>query len=226
MLEMTYLRDDFENDTAVISFEGDRLDIYELRDYAKMVNLVKGEVEEEYYRGFGKSNSDCENNYGKADYETVVNPVVKIDVDEILNSMKVDVMKASDMYDDTDKDVCDIIEEEDIVNHPHHYAENGAMECIDEMILLYGEEAVMNFCLCNMHKYRYRANMKGGAVDKQKSDWYVTKYKELKDIVQSKKIAKHDKFVMDMRRLLEDGAALHLDEPEFTRLYKELFPLD
>lgn len=224
MLEETYLKEfDKENELCIISFEGDKEDIYELRDYAKMINSVKGEVKSKYYRGFSKNikNNNCEHNYGKADYEMVVNPVVEINVDEILNSMKIAPIVCHD-----DKDVCDIAEEEDIVNHPNHYAENGAMECIDEMILLYGEEAVMNFCLCNMHKYRYRANMKGGAVDKQKSDWYVAKYKELEEIVLRKKIAKHDKFVMDMRRLLEDGAALHLDEPEFARLYKELFPLD
>ena len=92
------------------------------------------------------------------------------------------------------------------------------------MILIYGEEAVMNFCLCNMHKYRYRANMKGGAVDKQKSDWYVAKYKELKDIIEKRKRDRYDTFMMNMRLLLNDGAALHVDEPEFVKLYEKFIP--
>ena len=46
----------------------------------------------------------------------------------------------------------------DAVNHPSHYCREGSMECIDEMILLFGKEE-----------------------DMQKSDWYINKYKELCD---------------------------------------------
>lgn len=75
MIEETYLKEYHdEDDTLVVSFEGNQKDIYRLRDYAKMINSVKGEVEEEYYRGLGKNNSDCEDNYGMADEE--VNRVV------------------------------------------------------------------------------------------------------------------------------------------------------
>lgn len=67
----------------------------------------------------------------------------------------------------------------DIVNHPPHYTRENAMECIDEMILLFGTEAVMKFCLCNAWKYRYRSAAKNGEEDIAKSDWYIKKYKEL-----------------------------------------------
>lgn len=67
------------------------------------------------------------------------------------------------------------------VNHPSHYNREGSMECIDEMLLVFGKQAVMNFCLCNSWKYRYRAADKNGAEDLAKSDWYLRKYKELKD---------------------------------------------
>lgn len=66
----------------------------------------------------------------------------------------------------------------DMVNHPPHYT-NGGMECIDEMILTFGKEAVMNFCICNAWKYRARALYKNGEEDMQKSHWYINKYKEL-----------------------------------------------
>ena len=36
------------------------------------------------------------------------------------------------------------------------------------------------FCLCNVWKYRYRALLKGGKEDMEKSDWYMCKYMELK----------------------------------------------
>lgn len=67
----------------------------------------------------------------------------------------------------------------DIVNHPQHYCREGAMECIDEMITLFGKDVVKHFCLCNAWKYRYRSNAKNGEEDIKKSDWYIQKYKEL-----------------------------------------------
>lgn len=66
------------------------------------------------------------------------------------------------------------------VDHPSHYKRSGAMECIDEMVIAFGTEATINFCLCNAWKYRYRAGMKGDAEeDLKKSDWYIQKAKEL-----------------------------------------------
>lgn len=67
----------------------------------------------------------------------------------------------------------------DMVNRPPHYNREGGMESIDEMILVFGKEAVKNFCLCNVWKYRYRAADKNGQEDLKKSDWYMRKYKEL-----------------------------------------------
>ena len=69
----------------------------------------------------------------------------------------------------------------DPVNRPKHYNREGAMESIDEMILVFGPETVMHFCLCNAWKYRYRATAKNGEEDLKKSDWYMRKYKELKE---------------------------------------------
>lgn len=65
-------------------------------------------------------------------------------------------------------------EEHDAVNHPSHY-EHG-IECIDEMILLYGVVETMCFCKLNAHKYRKRAFEKGGKEDMDKSDWYMKEY--------------------------------------------------
>lgn len=67
------------------------------------------------------------------------------------------------------------------INHPEHYNREGAMECIDEMVLVFGVEATMHFCLLNAWKYRYRAAHKWGTEDLEKSDWYMKKYAELKE---------------------------------------------
>lgn len=76
-----------------------------------------------------------------------------------------------------------VAQENDVVNHPDHYCREGAMESIDEMIMIFGEEAVMHFCICNAWKYRARALNKNGEEDLRKSDWYLRKYGELKGIL-------------------------------------------
>jgi len=70
---------------------------------------------------------------------------------------------------------------EDAVNHPNHYMCHE-MECIDEMIALFGVDETKAFCKLCAWKYRYRAGSKGSAEeDQKKSDWYIKKYKELDD---------------------------------------------
>lgn len=67
--------------------------------------------------------------------------------------------------------------ESDNVNHPAHY--HGKYECIDEMIAMFGVEAVMHFCMCNVYKYRFRAAKKNGKEDLDKAVWYMDKLMEL-----------------------------------------------
>lgn len=85
------------------------------------------------------------------------------------------------MYDATCENT-DKNDDVDMVNEPPHYTHG--MECIDEMLLVFGKEAVMNFCLCNVWKYRYRAPYKGDVEENmEKSRWYLNKYKELKNSI-------------------------------------------
>ena len=80
----------------------------------------------------------------------------------------------------------------DVVNHPKHYCREGAMECFDEFMLIYGIEAAKYACLFNIHKYRYRAADKNGEEDLKKSDWYMNKYKELCEIKTKNTVNKDD----------------------------------
>ena len=66
----------------------------------------------------------------------------------------------------------------DNVKHPSHY-QNGKYECIEEMIELFGVDAVKAFCRCNIYKYRYRAANKNGAEDIAKADQYMDILKNL-----------------------------------------------
>ena len=68
------------------------------------------------------------------------------------------------------------------VNHPDHY-NTHQLECIDEMIIVFGIDAVIDFCKCNAWKYRYRAGNKDDIKqDLAKSDWYINKARELESI--------------------------------------------
>ena len=65
------------------------------------------------------------------------------------------------------------------VNHPFHYNREGGMECIEEMLMIFGKDAVKTFCLLNAWKYRYRAADKNGEEDLKKSDFYIRKWAEI-----------------------------------------------
>lgn len=76
------------------------------------------------------------------------------------------------------KSMVTIMEEnKNMIDHPSHYT-NG-MECIDEMIAIFGKTATQHFCLLNVWKYRKRAVYKNGKEDMEKADWYMNKYLEL-----------------------------------------------
>lgn len=64
------------------------------------------------------------------------------------------------------------------INRPEHYA-NGNVECIDAMRSVLGNDAVINFCLCNVFKYLWRYKDKNGEEDINKAVWYFDKFKEL-----------------------------------------------
>lgn len=74
------------------------------------------------------------------------------------------------------------------VDHPDHYNREDALECIEEMKLVFGITDLMAFCKLNAWKYRYRASDKNGDEDLKKSDWYMKKYKELQNEWKSKLI--------------------------------------
>lgn len=65
------------------------------------------------------------------------------------------------------------------VSHPAHYNREGGMECIEEMLMIFGKDAVKTFCLLNAWKYRYRAADKNGEEDLKKSDFYIRKWAEI-----------------------------------------------
>lgn len=69
-------------------------------------------------------------------------------------------------------------DEYNVVNNPQHYC-SGAHECIDVMEELFGIDAVIDFCKCNIFKYRFRSTQKNGEEDIKKAEWYETKLIEL-----------------------------------------------
>lgn len=100
----------------------------------------------------------------------------------------------------SDMSYVDVLESE-MVNNPPHYMQHER-ECIVEMVILFGWEAVEGFCKCNAWKYRERAPYKGSQErDDKKADWYIAclEVVKLHDMV---------KFV----QLLEDREAADVQE--------------
>ena len=79
----------------------------------------------------------------------------------------------------------------DKVNHPQHYNIPGRKECIDEMLDVFGIEAVKHFCMLNAYKYRNRQELKNGAEDFAKAEWYENKLRELEGVVNDEQAAKN-----------------------------------
>lgn len=59
------------------------------------------------------------------------------------------------------------------VEHPHHYTQSCSLECIDVMVVIFGVEKVIDYCLINAFKYMWRFKDKGGMEDLDKADWYL-----------------------------------------------------
>lgn len=68
--------------------------------------------------------------------------------------------------------------------NPDHYKSQTSLECIEAMEIMFGKEAVINFCLCNAFKYVWRWKNKNGEEDLDKARWYLHKadsYVDTKD---------------------------------------------
>ena len=65
------------------------------------------------------------------------------------------------------------IEQKDNIN-PDHYKSETSLECIESMEIIFGRDAVIDFCVCNAWKYIWRWKNKNGLEDLQKANWYLT----------------------------------------------------
>ena len=61
----------------------------------------------------------------------------------------------------------------DTVNHPTHYTTGCGFECIEMMEMVFGKEAVIDYCVVNAFKYIWRHKQKNGTEDIAKAEWYL-----------------------------------------------------
>lgn len=59
------------------------------------------------------------------------------------------------------------------VNHPTHYTSGCGFECIEMMEMVFGKEAVIDYCVVNAFKYIWRHKQKNGTEDIAKAEWYL-----------------------------------------------------
>ena len=57
--------------------------------------------------------------------------------------------------------------------NPDHYKSETSLECIEAMEMIFGVQAVYDFCICNAWKYIWRWRNKNGAEDLDKATWYI-----------------------------------------------------
>lgn len=80
---------------------------------------------------------------------------------------------------------------DDDVNNPTHYADQGAVECIDAMESMLSREEFIGFLRGNSFKYRWRCRSKRNAVkDLLKAQWYE---KRLLSIIEEEEGTNNDK---------------------------------
>lgn len=160
MIEETYLKEYHdEGDTIVISFEGNREDIYCLRNYAESLN---------------KRQTSCEYDYGKADYEAVVKPVaeIKVEFDNLQKAIdKLTINPYRELCEDED---IPYEEPSDMVDKPSHYR-SGNLETIKKIEhVVDGLPSQAAYLLGNIIKYTDRAGLKDDAVqDLDKANNYA-----------------------------------------------------
>ena len=58
-----------------------------------------------------------------------------------------------------------------------HYKSSTSLECIEAMEMIFGNEAVYDFCVLNAFKYIWRWKHKNGSEDLDKAKWYLTRAK-------------------------------------------------
>ena len=97
--------------------------------------------------------------------------------------------------------------EEDVVREPQHY-QHGIFEVIDEMIIVFGVEATMQFCRMNAWKYRARAPYKGKMEqDMDKANRYLEMAYEMSQIRQEYPEADSYEVVFLLKGRIEKGEA-------------------
>ena len=64
------------------------------------------------------------------------------------------------------------VSKKDNIN-PDHYKSETSLECIEAMEIIFGRDAVIDFCRCNAWKYIWRWKNKNGTEDLGKAKWYL-----------------------------------------------------
>lgn len=71
-------------------------------------------------------------------------------------------------------------DEKDEKINPTYYNKKTSLECIDSMIIAFGKEAVINYCIICAYKYVWRCENKSNfEEDLHKAQWYLDKAFEL-----------------------------------------------
>lgn len=91
----------------------------------------------------------------------------------------------------------------DNVNHPKHYEGSTSFECIETMLLIFGPEYTLAFCVLNAYKYMWRYEIKNGLEDLDKAQWYIDKFYNISEEYDCISVDLEDKAII-LKKLLND----------------------
>lgn len=151
---------------------GNILDEYDRQELVKDLNEFCDKVDCDTKCPLKKNKMCKYGNWELASDESLINAASTIALEYSDENTSDNTEVVIQNYDHNDTETTDNI------TNPDHYQTN-AMECIDEMVVVFGKKAVINFCNLNAWKYRYRSDHKGGKDDLAKADWYLNKSLEL-----------------------------------------------
>ena len=137
---------------------------------------VNGNVEFEYICILSRDHIDEDIYY----YENIKCSTCPIKEVNMTNGEKLREIFDSVTLTDKQKEVVQAMADESKDNiNPNHYKSETSLECIEVMLMYYGNDIVIAFCLCNASKYIWRWKNKNGIEDLKKAEWYIEKGREL-----------------------------------------------
>lgn len=130
-------------------------------------------MEKELSGQMAMHNASVEACWGRRSVERPFGPAITPEEMEVVHRMEENEMRVVEAINSFNKAAAEEAAKQNVVNEPQHY-KHSTFEVIDEMVLAFGIDATITFCILNAWKYRARAPYKDNMKqDMEKADRYM-----------------------------------------------------